>query len=79
MFNYRLNDPLNARMYFDDAPIGVLNSPQIHRPQRGTIGRYVNILLDEWFKKILGAGERGADDGPGELHLPGDDELQAGL
>ena len=57
MFNYRLDDPLNARMYFDDAPVGVLNSPQIHRPRRGTIGRYVNILLDEWFKKILGASK----------------------
>ena len=57
MFNYQLDDPLNARMYFDDAPVGVLNSPQIHRPRRGTIGRYVNILLDEWFKKILGASK----------------------
>ena len=44
-------------MYFDDAPVGVLNSPQIHRPRRGTIGRYVNILLDEWFKKILGSSK----------------------
>ena len=57
MFNYRLDDSDNARMYFDDAPVGVLNSPQIHRPRRGTIGRYVNILLDEWFKKILGASK----------------------
>ena len=47
----------NARMFFDDAPVGVLNSTQIRRPRRGTIGRYVNILLDEWFKKILGSSK----------------------
>lgn len=54
MFNY-YNPTKDASIYFDDAPVGVLNSPQIERPSRQTVGRYVNILLDECFKKILGA------------------------
>ena len=31
----------------------VLEDPHIPYPRRQTIVRYVNILIDEWFKKIL--------------------------
>ena len=38
-----------------ETPLGILEDPQIAYPRRQTIGRYADILYDQWFKKILGA------------------------
>lgn len=36
-------------------PPAMLEEPRIAYPSKLTIGRYVDILYDEWFKRILGA------------------------
>ena len=38
-----------------ETPPALLEAPQIAYPRRQTIGRYADILYDQWFKKILGA------------------------
>ena len=47
--------PLVSGYHPADLPPRILADPKIARPSRLTIGRYVDILYDKWFKEILGA------------------------
>ena len=57
MYNYQntYDQPVFDGTIFGDAPVGILHSPQIKQLSHNSICRYVNILIDKWFKKILGA------------------------
>ncbi len=49
------NSSLVSGYHPDHRLPGTLEEPKIARPSKVTIGRYVDILYDKWFKIILGA------------------------